>query len=442
VADEKLIVQEDSLAAGLSLQTGTRYQIELVAPAQKDALGQLDIEVRGHDGHDPVIGQPYRIRGPHSLDLSGNTDEHGAIRPGRAVPIDTYSLVVCDQTFSVHPRGATSGPLIIRVPGLGQEPPPDRSFGPPPRSGGPGGREFLRSCTDVTGLMATPAIEKRDGEIFQQLKNGNLPDFCRVWSRVHLSDDRGNVGEVRVLSDCLALGSNDDWVRVNLSAYTSQRIADEWKCLILTTKILKEAYAQAAHPLIYHALDCVRYGGMYQSSNLAMRWHDDIVQGIADCDRPPANLAETRGKFDPQVGVAAFRNLHRGRCKVPSPHPGTLVVGHKKEVVICHEQSDGSHKNGHGLSFMGFFQADGEPLQAGWGAAHGAGFTDYAQGTRLVHPVMMVNGSEMSYAEVLTSERYYRLVVDVKPKRPSHTDAGPYKSTRYPNPIPGRAWPG
>jgi hypothetical protein len=108
-----------------------------------------------------------------------------------------------------------------------------------------------------------------------------------------------------------------------------------------------------------------------------------------------------------------------------NPHPGTLTVGHKKEIVISHEQA-ATKPN---LSFIGFFLGVDHTMQGGWGCPHGPGFVDYAQGTRLVHPIMTVNGKEMEYEKVLQHPDYYRLVIDCETV---NRDSGPFKVTRYP----------
>jgi hypothetical protein len=311
-----------------------------------------------------------------------------------------------------------------------------------------GGRAWLEQLgIDVHGAD-TKAIEKRDNAIVEEIARGNVPDFCRQWIPIHLTDDKGNTGEVQVLCDVLAIGSNEDYLRVPIAGYSSQRIADRLGCFLPTQKIHFEAYAQASVKMVYHNLDCQSggAGGMYQISNLALRWHDDIVQGRVHCgDAKSGPVAQCAGKFNPLLDPNTA-NIHKGRCTLGREHPGTLVVGHKKEVVISHEQNPdakkGGFRGGHTLSFFGFWNAQGTPDQGYFQCAHFAGFTDYAQGTRLVHPKMKVNGQTMNYADVLQSKDYCGLVITTQPGKFAQPSWYPYTVIRYPDPVAGRAWPG
>jgi hypothetical protein len=440
VGDEKkLTVAADTLAAGLQLQTGTPYTVQLQGAAPKDEMGIISVVVRDHEGHDPIVGKPYEVSGPHGVHLSGTTPQDGSVRSDQSVPIDHYKLHVCDTDFDIVARPAASGALIVRVPGAKVPPTPNNQFGPPPRSGGLGGRKFLAACTNVLGTAdRMERMKKREEEMFAELVKGNLPDQCRVWCEIPLDDDKGNRGSVKVLADCLAIGSNDDWIRINLSAYTSQRIADEWKCLLPTSKIVALTYKHAKHKFIYHGLQAYDHqGGYWQFSNEAMLWIDDINQGVKSCEdahfKVPPDIAT---KFDPHLGPGydAIRNIHKGRCMLPNPHPLELVSGNKKEVIISHETNNPQCKNGQQLSFMGFYDETGKPTQHGWTAIHFAGFTDAAQGTRLVHPDMTVNGKPAKYEEVLQNSNLCGLVIDTKNISGWNAEAGPLKSVRYPKP--------
>lgn len=411
MADMKLELKEGALAAGVSTVTGNRYELRL-ATKDPDDKGEIHVLLRGHDGHQPVRGEDYRLDGAHGVNYQGKTGGDGAIHHPARIPIDTYALHVCGQNFTVAAQPASSSPQLVRVPGWPrQDPPASDHIGPPPRTGSAtGGRQILAALTakkidQITG--GTAGVKLRDDAFFEEMKRGNVPDFCRHFVDVHVEDDQGNTGIVRVIPDCVAIGTNEDYIRVNLSGYTSQRIADEWKCKLPTMKLVLAAYDQAAHKMVYHNLDP-------SLSNRSMVKHEDVVQGVTSCGG------------------------HGGRCGLSNPHPGDLVCGHKKEVILSYLLA----QPGERLAIYGFFDAKGVPAHAFIASRHQNGFTDYSQGTRLVHPRMLVNGQTMAYEDVLKSSKYHRLLIHTGLKTPRiDTDQGPYTIVRFPPPPTG-PWPG
>jgi hypothetical protein len=449
---EKLPVQTSTLAQGVDVQTGKSWEFDLLgAKPGDDPVGQIYVKVRDYDGAQAVPDEPYAITGPHGVSLSGKTDKDGIVREGNPpIPVDVYTLKVSGLEFTVMARPASADPTVVRLPAKGQPAHTQDPYGPPPRPPGAlGGRAWLASIqsqVDVVGVGQMASLMKRDELIYQELAKGNVPDFNRLWVSLKLNY-QGHTGDLKVLADCLAIGSNDDYIRVNISGYTSQRIADAYKCLLPTQKLIFDAYAQAPVKLVYHALDCIGTGGgLHQISNLAMRWHDEIVQGKYVCgDSSTAPMAECAGKFNPQL-QSIWKGIHKGHCTIGNPHPMVLCVGHKKEVAISHEQcSDaarGSFRGGHTLTFFGFFCADGTPQQGYFQCAHYAGFTDAAQGTRLVHPIMLVDGKEMKYEDVLQNKDLCGLVITTTPGKYAQPNWYPYTVVRYPSPPPGKMWMG
>lgn len=379
-----------------------------------------------------------------------------------------------------------------------------------------GGRVFLAGLgptRDVIGTVETnPNRNKyqraREEAIWAALKDGNLPDFCRRWIEIELF--HGDIkASAWVTADCLAVGTNEDYIRVNLSAYTSEYIAKKWNCYLPTDRLALATLHQSGlkgqralcHPLQAQG----KFKGMHQASNLAMRWHDDIIQGRVRCDSmlTADQLKEVSGKFGPDVGEPAV--IKRDRLATPSKsatsppsegststttsaltvmrcmigtssstHPMHLVCGHMKEIFVskAHDTatpSEPARVSGHKLYFHGFLyrdakaeswpQADGylkyklEGTNSETGAtndiaqwltqsSHYAGFTDYAQGTRLVYPWVKVEDDWLTWPELLSNSRLYALA----------TQAGPFQyRVRYPyralfppdQPVDANpAWPG
>jgi hypothetical protein len=215
--------------------------------------------------------------------------------------------------------------------------------------------------------------------------------------------------------DCFAVGTDDDWLRVALSGYYAQKVADLVGAFLPTNKIVLETYRQAAIRLVAHPLDCQSIGqGKWQRSTFAMRLHEDIIQGRVPCKRGE-KVPEAKGRLEPNLGA------HPGACALPpGRHPGVLVSGHLKEVIITHEDLTKR------LAFWGFFTKEGRPIQRGFGCPHGPGFADYSHGFRLVGPRVDIDGKMVGYEEVVTNPDYASLVF---------AEGGqPCRTPRYPPP--------
>ncbi|HND00266.1 MAG TPA: hypothetical protein PKW90_29335, partial [Myxococcota bacterium] len=161
---------------------------------------------------------------------------------------------------------------------------------------------WARELVDIRyNEEATWAHEMRDMAILEQLKAGNVPDFCRpdlasAWHPVRLDHpDRHISGIVYVLSDVLAVGNNEDYVRVPISGYTSQMIADHWGCCLPTSRVIRQAYVAADRKMVLHNFGT----GLATMSNAALLWHDAIVQGRVEslaADPMLSELAEMAGR--------------------------------------------------------------------------------------------------------------------------------------------------
>src|SRR5207302_6604353 len=84
---------------------------------------------------------------------------------------------------------------------------------------------------------------------------------------------------------------------------------------------------------------------------LAVRWHEDLISGRIKCadpvtqqekDKRAKEDLEVAGKFNPFPvrGSSLPRDqwFHNGACTIAQAHPYRMVSGHKKEVIISHEQ--------------------------------------------------------------------------------------------------------
>lgn len=263
------------------------------------------------------------------------------------------------------------------------------SYFPPRDSSAPGGHAFMAT----TGGESAPAgkdWQKREDALVAQLVAGNIPDKLLRWVTINLSykdKTRTIAGTVQVLPDYLAIGSDTDWVYVPLDPVSAQLVADGFDCILPTARICQAIYSQAKQQTAlsrdYYLPDKARRiakPGRAQTSTAAYIEHSDAIQEAMK-----------------KAGITF----------------GEFAAGHKKDVVIARSL----HGNSDRIAFHGFYDKNKYPFEPCYEnperkpnpscnkdlptLAHGRRFADYAQGVRLVHSWMVVDGKKMSVADVL-----------------------------------------
>lgn len=268
--------------------------------------------------------------------------------------------------------------------------PDARAYYFPPRdAAAPGGHAFMAA----TGAEAKPTPAewtRREDAMVKQLLAGNMPDKLLRWVTIGLTykdKTRTIKATLQVLPDYLSIGHDTDFVHVPLDPVSAQLVADRFDCILPTARICHAIYSQATYPLKALNRDYFNTGpdriapkGRAQTSTAAYIEHSDAVQ------------AQMK-----KAGITL----------------GDLVAGHKKDVVIARSL----HGNIERIAFQGFYDKNGYPFEPCYEnpegkpkpscakdlptLAHNRRFADYAQGVRLVHPWMMVDGTKMAVADVL-----------------------------------------
>ncbi|MCW5868310.1 MAG: hypothetical protein KIS61_13705, partial [Candidatus Eremiobacteraeota bacterium] len=194
--------------------------------------------------------------------------------------------------------------------------------------------------------------------ILQEIQKGNVPDFARQMREIQVSNN-GHTGTLRVMPDYLAIGSNDDFVRIPMDAQTAQKIADQTGTSLPTTKMVDDIYQQADTKLTPQPLPA----GAQMMSNDYYQRHNDLV--------------ETQ---------MARRGAEHGR----------LTAGHQKDLVISNRLTQHPDR----VAIYGWHQQNGKPIQ-GLSTVHESSYADYSHGVRLVGGTMIVDGQERPVSEVL-----------------------------------------
>jgi hypothetical protein len=259
-------------------------------------------------------------------------------------------LVQASSVLAVEPRPAPARP------GATLHAPLDTI---PPRSAdAPRGSEFVLRIAELDRAG-------REAAVLGEVLRGNIPDFLRALKPITL---RGRTGGrpvtvvVWVMPDYLAVGSDDDFVRVPVDYYSALRIARAFAMSLPTRKIVDAVYTQSEVHL-----------------------------------RPQPM---TPG---PRMTSAQYFLAHNERIERQwAEHTlGELVAGHKKDLVITNRLQQQRTPR---VAIYGWHRGPGDPIQP-LSLVHGATYADYSHGLRLVSDVLTVNGVERPLLEVLQDPR-------------------------------------
>ena len=226
-------------------------------------------------------------------------------------------------------------------------------------------------------------LREREEAIVAEVLAGNVPSFGRTFWEVpltHLAPQ--HTASVWVLADYLAIGSDDDFLRVPLSPISATLLAGQLGCVLPTKRIVDAIYGA------------------------------DGVQRLPAIGMPP-----------PGAEMTSLRRAKAHHDRIEAARagaPGDLLAGHKKDVVVAWRLAQVSEK----VAIYGFFAAS-KPIQS-LQLPHPDWYSDYSHGIRLVREVMTVDGEERLVDDVLRDPVLHRLLTDPP------GDQGPYPVTRYP----------
>jgi len=227
--------------------------------------------------------------------------------------------------------------------------------------------------SSVMKRVAQMPLAEREAIIKAEIEQGNLPEYLRNFITIHVKavDSKGkeHTAVYQVAPDYLAVGSDKDFVRVPLTPMTAQPIADEFRCILPTRKMVNDIYLQAEVKL------------------------------------DPKPLTEAREAVDTFVQHnAIIEEQRRGK------HLGALIAGIKKDVVITNMLADRPEH----VAIYGWHKLDGSPIQP-LTTVHKNFYVDYSHGIRLVKRAMIVDGQPRDIRDVLSDPLLCVLLSDEGP---------------------------
>lgn len=203
---------------------------------------------------------------------------------------------------------------------------------------------------------------QRERAVLQEVIHGNIPAFLRRLAPVTLTSAQGGItltATVFVMPDYLAIGSDDDYLRIPMNLETATAIAAQFGFLLPTKRIVNAIYAQSAFHFVPEPLT----PGPQMSSTDYYRRHNEMIEAQARAG-----------------GVT----------------PGTLVSGHKKDVVVTNLLAKAPGR----IAIYGWQRSGGAPIQP-LSTVHGVCYEDYSHGIRLVSEMAWENGVPRSVRDIL-----------------------------------------
>jgi hypothetical protein len=173
--------------------------------------------------------------------------------------------------------------------------------------------------------------------------------------------------EIFVAPDYLATGTNDDKLIAELGLPNALRVANTLGFALPTPMIVDKIWEQATY----------RYEPQ------------PLPSASGSTMRKPAYQLEHRKLIDAN----------------PKPTPGSLLAGHKKDVVLSSKLTQTPGR----LAIYGWHRPDGRPIQ-GVSLFHGADYADYSHGIRPIKTTMLVDGRPIAYPDVLMDPTLHTLV--------------------------------
>ena len=263
------------------------------------------------------------------------------------------------------------------------------------------GHEFIQKVQDmgfwemeeqtVAQILAgnVPSALKKFRKIKYTVSLDHYLKRFEVYSPEDIFKDTGNqkkktvkyTVEIWVLPDYLAVGSDEDFVRMPMGPLAAQRVADSLYCCLPTT-FLVDRIDEAAEGRI------------------------EIFpfRPVEDRNMKPLCFEDSNNAINALMRAGGYKF-------------GQLISGLKKDVVLTTRLENEPEYYRH-VAIYGWFHPDGHPQQPLFIRF----YSDYSHGIRLIYRTIKINGKEYDLRKVLEDPFLFQLVSkeDVPFKRASY----------------------
>ncbi|MGZ4962385.1 MAG: hypothetical protein ACXWIU_04625 [Limisphaerales bacterium] len=237
----------------------------------------------------------------------------------------------------------------------------------------PEGKELVKAMTPLT-------LADREEYIFQQVTNGNVPNFLRKFvalTNFATINGTNHTLQFYVAPDYFALGSDADYLLTPMTPMLAQRVATFLDCTLATRKISDDIWKAAKVKMTPTPI-------------------------------PPTAKMITVPIFDEHNQIVRTQRLAQ-----ISTHPlGELVAGDKKDIVISTLIYTNLHTRASTpVVIYGWHKADGKAIQPIYNG-HAQTWADYSHGIRLVQQAAVLDGKPTTISAILTNASYAALLSD------------------------------
>ena len=249
----------------------------------------------------------------------------------------------------------------------------------------PDGHAYIQIVQD-TGFWAMEDMT------VSQILSGNVPSSLKKFRKIDYTVVLSDYGqwsgkhkvEMWVLPDYLAVGNDQDFVRMPMGPLTAQRVADSLYCSLPTT-------------FLSDRIDEVSEG----------RIEIFPFRPVGDRNMKPLCFEDSNNAINALMRSKGLKF-------------GQFVSGLKKDVVLTTRLENEPEYYRH-VAIYGWFHPDGHPQQPLF-IRHGNFYSDYSHGIRLIYRTIKIDGKEYDLRKVLEDPFMFRIVSD---------EAVPFKRASY-----------
>ncbi len=238
-----------------------------------------------------------------------------------------------------------------------------------------GGQDFVKFLTVLPG----PPDPRRENLIYTQIVGGNVPDWMRKLTLISTNaviHGTNHTVSYYVTPDYICIGADEDYFLEPMTPILAQRIANLAGCTLPTRKMVNDIWAQAQVKLAPEPI-------------------------------PPSAEMITVPVFDRHNSM-----VWNQRKALLAAHPlGSLVAGHKKDVVISNFIYTNLHGPHEPVVIYGWQRTNGTPIQPIYNG-HARTWADYSHGIRLVQQAITVDGAPSTVEKVLSNPALAALLSD------------------------------
>lgn len=238
------------------------------------------------------------------------------------------------------------------------------------------GSDFMRRA-DTTAFWTLEDI------IVETVTAGQVPDALRHFRKITFTTSvvdsveilrKKHKVEMWVLPDYVAIGTNDDFVRMPMGPLAAQRIADALDCT-LPTPFLVDRIAEASEG------------------------HVDIFpfRPLGNRNSQPIVFQDSNNAINAQFKAYGYEF-------------GQFISGLKKDIVLTYKIMTLTEYE-RNVAIYGWHHPDGRAQQPLF-VRHGNFYVDYSHGVRLIYNKVKIDGVEYNIREILQSPELYRLLSD------------------------------